>query len=172
VRWEDVKDDPLLGPLHPANPANRTAAGRESRRRTAELIASASPAGPAVVPQAGPVYRLEIPGYLPPRLNALTRGRLRTRMGLERECGDRVADAFARSGIPPAECRRRVGLVLTFGPGDREGDVDAYFKGVLDALKKAGAIRDDSRKWCALAGEPEYIRGGVRHTTVALEDCP
>lgn len=114
-------------------------------------------------------WTVTIPGWTPHRANQLvgchrgTRGR---RKRLDRQM---VAAYAAQAGVPPAARPRRVGLTITLGPGQRGGDVDAYWKSLLDALKAARLIRDDSHQWCELL-PVRFERGPQRAAAVTLED--
>ena len=115
------------------------------------------------------VHRLEIPAQ-PPTLNALMRGKLRDRMRLSRQWRDMVTIlARYRDGIPPAACKRRVTLTIVLGPRQRGADPDAYQTATADALKSAGLLRDDSRRWVEWA-PLRYERGEAPACVIELED--
>lgn len=115
------------------------------------------------------VHRLVLPHFTPATLNALMRGKLRTR--INRGKGDRELVCYyaAQSGIPKATGKRRVSLEVTLGPRQRRADVDAYWKGMLDSLQHAGLIVSDDWAWCVI-GDLTYHRGPERCTVVVLEE--
>jgi hypothetical protein len=112
---------------------------------------------------------INIPDYLPPTVNELTRGKIRTRIRLGKSCRNMIFAYSFSAGVTPAEGKRRVTIRLSLGPGCRGGDVDAYHKSVLDALKHCKAIRGDTRHWCELA-PVEYLRSSRDATTIVVED--
>lgn len=114
------------------------------------------------------IYSILIPRWHPPRVNQLYAGHWAARAKLKRECHQIVA-AYARAaGVPVAAGKRRVGLTIHLSIGQRGGDVDAYWKAVLDSLTSCKLLRDDSRTWCEI--EPvAYVRDGMA-TTITLTD--
>jgi hypothetical protein len=75
------------------------------------------------------------------------------------------------AGVPPADGKRRVSLVVVLGPRQRRGDADCpFWKSLLDALVCAGALVDDSPKWCEAAEPVAYRRGRTAGMVVHLED--
>ena len=114
-------------------------------------------------------HELVLPDYHPPTLNQLTRGKRRDRIGLGTEVRQIVGAYCYLQKVQLATGKRRVTVVITLGPGQRAADVDAYHKGLLDALRCAGLIRDDSRQWCELA-PVQFERGPARKTLIILED--
>lgn len=102
----------------------------------------------------------------PPTLNQLMRGKLRIRMRLSRLWREVVAEHW--SGLPAAG-KRRVGITIVMGPGQRGADPDAYYKGTGDALVACGALRGDSKEW--VQWKPvQYRRGEFSETFIELED--
>lgn len=119
-------------------------------------------------PDAG-AYLVEIDGWHPPTLNSVMRGSIRTRIAAGKRCDHVIAAALAVAGVPAAEGKRRVALSLGFPPGNSFVDVDAPWKALLDALVKAGALIDDSYRWCELAPIHQH-RTTARHTLITLTD--
>jgi hypothetical protein len=117
---------------------------------------------------AGAVHVLRLPA-LPPSLNVLTRGRLRSRMRQSASWGTAVAVLAREAAIPHAAGRRRVSLLLTYPPARRRHDPDAFWKAVLDGLVCCGLLVNDSARWVAL-GPVEYARGEHESTEIILED--
>lgn len=116
-----------------------------------------------------PTHTLTVPGYTPPALNALTRGRRRERIRLAKECRDFVTLYARQQSVPLAAGKRRVTLRLSLGAGQRGADVDAYWKATLDALVCAGLLVDDSDRWCEIM-PVQFERGNNRQMVVTLED--
>jgi hypothetical protein len=114
-------------------------------------------------------YSFTVPNYLPPTLNAIMRGHLRTRMKKSRECHDLFGHYFKESGIPKATCKRRVMLKLTLGPRRNTFDVDAPWKGTLDALTACGAILGDRPDQCEIT-PLQQVRGEQSACEILLED--
>jgi Holliday junction resolvase RusA-like endonuclease len=109
-------------------------------------------------------------GWKPPTLNQLMRGRLATRMRLGKAARLAVGEACREASIYHAfRVKRRVSLEITLSGRQQKCDVDAPWKATLDALKHAGAIVDDSAKFCAL-GEVTFLRGDRTSTRIILED--
>jgi len=75
--------------------------------------------------------------------------------------------------IPKAAGKRRVSLHVTLGKRMQEFDMDAWQKSGLDAMKHAGLIVDDSRKYVEI-GSLTFSRDWKHWgTAIRLEDvCP
>jgi hypothetical protein len=122
--------------------------------------------GPPESPSPG-TWVVRFNDWHPTRLNEL--------LGNSRAAGrkkkkDREVLVAGFHEVPKASVKRRVYLRITLGPGQHGGDVDAYWKTVLDGLKHAGAIVDDRQKWCEIVPMPAYERGPVRKTEITVED--
>jgi hypothetical protein len=114
------------------------------------------------------VQRLTIP-ILPPSLNRLMRGKLRTRMRLGGAWAWMVR-LFARdAATAPATGKRRVSLVLVYPRGRKLHDPDSFFKAVGDGLVRAGLLVDDGPGWVEW-GTVRYARGTNESTEIILED--
>jgi Holliday junction resolvase RusA-like endonuclease len=111
---------------------------------------------------------LEIPGWLPCRLNQLL-GHWSTRHRLKKIDRATVGLYARMARIPHAKGKRRVSLVLTLAPRQRAADPDAWWKSLLDALVQAGLLVDDNRQGCEL-GSVTFRRGREKATTIILED--
>jgi hypothetical protein len=90
-------------------------------------------------------HRLVIDGWHPARLNQLVGCHWGTRSKRKRVDREVIALEALAQKIPKAMGKRRVSLVLTLAPRQRAGDLDAYWKSLLDALVVAGLLVDDSR---------------------------
>ena len=88
-------------------------------------------------------YTLEIPRWRPALLNELMRS-VKGKIRLKKEDREMVWAYASQSKIPPATGKRRVSLHVTLGKGMREFDADAPWKSLLDAMKHAKLIIDDS----------------------------
>lgn len=111
-------------------------------------------------------YRLEIPGWRPALANELM-GDHRRAARLKRADVAQVLAACLAFGVPPATGKRRVGFTIS-GRYSTFPDPDAPLKSGLDALKRAGAIVDDSAEWCEWS-IPTFARG-PKGTVITLED--
>jgi hypothetical protein len=111
---------------------------------------------------------LDIPGWLPCRLNQLL-GHWHNRHRLKKADRETVGLYARLAGIPRARGKRRVSLVLTLAPRQRAADPDAFHKSLLDALTACGLLVDDNRQGCEL-GSVTFQRGRQKATTIILED--
>jgi hypothetical protein len=93
-----------------------------------------------------PSYILEIPRWRPALLNELMRS-VRTKIRLKKRDREMVCAYAWQAKFPPAVGKRRVSLHVTLGKGMREFDADAPWKSLLDAMKHAKLIADDSCKY-------------------------
>lgn len=82
-----------------------------------------------------------------------------------------VAHYAKLAEIQPATYKRRVHLHLVFANGSRArmGDVDAYWKSLLDALQKCKAIRNDNDTWCQIM-PVTHAREDKAKSVIGLED--
>jgi Holliday junction resolvase RusA-like endonuclease len=102
-------------------------------------------------------------------LNKLLTRNWRAAYGRKKQDREMVAIAALASGIPKAIGKRRIELEVILGPRQRGCDPDSYWKSLLDSLKHAGMIVDDSKNYVVL--EPvKYIRGKTAQMRVYLSD--
>lgn len=118
-----------------------------------------------------PVQRwfVAIPRWLPTRTNQLINSHWAIRNRLKKGDADIIAASVLGADVPRADCRRRVSLTITLGPGRRRPDPDAFWKTVLDGLVKCGALVNDSPVWCEL-GTVDVVRGEQDGTVIILEN--
>lgn len=114
------------------------------------------------------VYRVEIPGWHPALINALNRNRwAASRLkGHDRHI---VSMATWANPIPRATGKRKVGLTIVLGSGQRAGDADAYWKSLLDALVRVGWLVDD-RPQCVELMPVAFCYAEYPATIIELED--
>lgn len=115
-------------------------------------------------------WYVRIDGWQPATLNRLLNSHWTTRSRMKKHDAEIIAASVLGADVPKAETKRRVGLEIILGPRQRGADSDAYWKSVLDALVKCGALHDDSKEWCEL-GEVKYTRGVRPGTVIVLENC-
>ncbi len=115
------------------------------------------------------IYTIYVPGWRPPLLNQ-SRGRhWRVGARLTKDAA-RVVGAFAKlAGVPRATAKRRVTLTLVLGRHCKRCDRDAPWKHLLDGMKQAGLIVNDSPDWVE-AMPLEFVKGTERGTRIVLED--
>lgn len=118
---------------------------------------------------AGPLIELFIPRWHPAKVNELLSGHWSRGHKLKK--ADRQVVWASSLVLPKATVKRRVELTIILKPKQRGGDVDAYFKSALDALKHAGLVVDDNRQGVELA-PVAYERGTEREwgTRIRLTD--
>lgn len=90
-----------------------------------------------------------IPTWHPTRLNELLR--FHWAIAAQRKKRDAATIAHFFRNTPKALGKRRVTLEIVLQKRQRAGDVDAYFKSLLDALVGCGQLIDDNHKHCELA---------------------
>lgn len=80
-----------------------------------------------------------------------------------------ISAAVKAYGIPPAEERRSVSMIIIHPPGKRFCDKDSQWKSVLDAMVCSGAIKNDSHAWVSC--EPvEFARGEKLRTVITIQE--
>lgn len=126
----------------------------------------ASKAVPATIPTT---QRIEIEGWHPTPANKLVGYHWRTIAG--RKAKDRVKIAQHSFGLRKAKGKREVKLTLGLGPRQSGVDPDSSWKSLLDSLKHAEMLIDDSDKWVRLL-PVEYVRDKprVKRTVIELRD--
>lgn len=110
---------------------------------------------------------LTIPGWSPVLVNNLIGQHPMVVHRRKRRDREMVARAMLVYGVPRATGLRRVRFTIT-GRYGQFPDPDACLKSGLDALVRAGAIVDDSARWCEWS-IPIYRRGS-QETVIELED--
>lgn len=133
---------------------------------TRKLVTARKPNLRSAPPEAPARFMIRIPGWHPAPINKLYAGHWAKRKRLKEQ--DRnIVEHYAQPW-PKATSKRRVKVAIVLGLRQRACDSDAYFKSLLDALKHAGMIVDDSPKWVELA--PVEFERGERATEIWLED--
>lgn len=138
---------------------------KEPRVKTLPAHCVLDPAGA----HGGARFEVAIPGFHPTRLNVLKGCHWGKAGRMKRSDAEVIGGTLKKAGVTGAIGRRRMGLVIVLGPGQRGGDPDAYDKSARDALKRCGALKDDNRQWL----EPlptRYERSSTRSTRIILED--
>jgi hypothetical protein len=117
-------------------------------------------------------HRIEIPNWRPAMLNEFMDRSWHVRSKCKKIDREMVFGYVSRCNVPPPSGRRKVSLRIVLGKRQQPGDVDAHWKSLLDALKQAGAIKDDSREWATFDSEIDFARSwdGSCSTTIILED--
>ncbi len=84
-----------------------------------------------------------------------------------------VSAALRRTAIPPATKFRRLVVTRIFGKGQRpydEGNLVGGAKPLVDALRDAKVIVDDSPKWVQIWYRQERSPRGKEHVEVLVEE--
>jgi hypothetical protein len=123
-----------------------------------------APAGPGPARQ-----EIVLPGFRPPSLNRLMRGKIRDRIRLGHEARSRIALEARHANVGRATGRRRVSVEVTLSGRQRPLDVDSIWKALLDGLVSCGLLVDDSCRYCTL-GSVVFARGEATSTRVILEN--
>lgn len=87
-----------------------------------------------------------IPNWHPARTNALLSAHWAAAQRMKDSDFNMVNGYRLRYGLPKAEGKRRVTLHIIRKPRQAGADPDAYWKSLLDALKRAGLLVDDNRQ--------------------------
>jgi hypothetical protein len=114
-------------------------------------------------------WTVTIPGYTPTSVNKLLSLHPYSRSRAKRGDYELVAYYAKLAGVPPATGHRNVSVEIILGKGQRAGDPDNYQKCLRDAIKHAGLIVDDSKRWATFT-EPVITRGAERGTVITLEN--
>lgn len=117
------------------------------------------------------MHTFEIPGWHPARVNELYDRHFWNKAKLKKRDRETVALAKHACRIPEAVGKRRVHVTIVLGPRMRGGDVDAYWKSLLDALVHCGLLIDDRAAYVELT-PVKFDRGQEKSTVVGLEDIP
>jgi hypothetical protein len=130
-------------------------------------------------------WRVEVPGWVPISLNRIVghwakAGRLKAAeartiatacalakvppVGLtkaERK-GRRQLGITGRLDGDPVPTKRHVRLEIRLGKGERSPDEDNLFKALMDGLKSAGMLFEDTRRWCSHDASITWHRGATK----------
>lgn len=97
-----------------------------------------------------PAWRIQIQNWQPTSINKWL-GKHWSVNSKSKKIDKEIIGAMCLSNrVPKATGKRTVGLTIYLGYRQRGCDPDNLWKGVLDALKHAGMLIDDSAKWCEL----------------------
>lgn len=111
-------------------------------------------------------WTLELNGHTA-RLNELMAG-IGKKIRLRKRDDAWILAACRSVGMVPAEGKRRVTLTVILGPR-QHADEDCWLKSLLDSLKRAGAIKNDSPRWLEWGGTTQ-VRGAKPGMRVVIED--
>lgn len=109
---------------------------------------------------------ITIPNYKPPSLNEFLGKHWSVGHKLKNDCKAFMIH-YSRE-LPKATGKRRVDMHIVLGKGARKLDADNAWKLVLDSLRYARMIVDDSPEYCVTT-EPTYSRG-EKTTIITLTD--
>lgn len=109
---------------------------------------------------------LTVKGWLPERLNELLRSHWRVRTKATERAAQLIGTERFLAGIPIG-CEERRRVSVTYHQPAGVADDDARWKVLLDGLKGAGLLKDDSPAWCEM-GTVATVRGEMR-TVIVLE---
>ena len=114
-------------------------------------------------------WTVVIDGWTPPTVNALMRGHWSTRARIKKAAVNRVVAAMRAAGVPAATGKRRVTIAVEYGNRGHLSDPDNVPKAVLDGLKRAAVLIDDTAEWCDCP-TATVARGAAKRTTLVIED--
>jgi len=127
-------------------------------------------------------WRVEVPGWVPTSLNELVGNHAKAGR-LKKRDARTIAAACVLAGVPrvgldaherahrkalaivgpqpgdPTPRRRHVRLEVRLAKGERALDEDNYFKSLMDGLKRAGMLFEDSRQWATHDSTIAFTRG-------------
>lgn len=118
-------------------------------------------------------WTLTVDGFSPPKINDWRGRSWRKRARAVRVMAD-LFTVYARILRVPtvresAPAKRRIGLELHGWPTGKLPDPDGFHKDLLDALKTARLIFDDSQDWVEWS-MPTLVRDRERKTVITIED--
>jgi hypothetical protein len=114
------------------------------------------------------IYTITIPHWHPVRLNKLLNSHWASANRMKQSDAQMIGVYCYQSKVPKATDKRKVGIEIVLGKGQRGGDPDAYFKVVCDALVRLGYLKDDNRQWLDL--EPVKYSRGNKATIITIAD--
>jgi hypothetical protein len=117
------------------------------------------------------IHTIHIPNWLPTSDNKLSGCHWNS--ARTRKIGDMnmIADCVYKLGIPKAQGKRMVEIVLTIGKGKRgrRPDPTNFYKSVMDALVQIDQLIDDNSEY--MSHLPTRIeKGEITSTTIYLTD--
>lgn len=114
-------------------------------------------------------WTLAIPGWMPTPLNKIVTSHYGKAHRMKNKDKEIIGLAAMVYGVPVADRKRKVSLLIVLSKGQRAPDPDALWKSLNDALVHCGSLRQDSHLWVEL-GPVEYARGERLCTFVTIEE--
>lgn len=117
------------------------------------------------------IHLLVIPNFRPVLDNEMV-GRHWAVKSRRKKADREIVAAYAQEAdIPRTTGKRRVGLRMYLGKGERRFDPLAPFKSLLDALVACQLLVDDSDRWCEVDARVEFNRDWIDpRCVIVLED--
>lgn len=115
------------------------------------------------------IWTMHIPGWRPASVNQLLQRHWALAAKLKKNDQEVVSRAVMAYGVPRASGKRKVSILILIPKGLRTKDPDAYYKSLLDALVRSGALRDDTRNYVEIS-QPRFGKGEILETFITLED--
>lgn len=82
---------------------------------------------------------------------------------------EQIGTALKVYGVPKADGKRKVSILIVLPKGKRACDPDALHKSLLDALVQSGGLVNDSKDWMSFT-EPVFAKGPYLCSFITLQD--